>query len=196
MEENLIKKIYTAKGRKFDFNPNIKIYNLGCGGQDYPGVIGVDKIKSPLAKIQHDLNTYPWPIPDNNADIVLAFHFIEHVDDLLKTFREMHRICKKGGRVIIEVPHFRYSSAYKDPTHKHFFTCKTINYFCKPNHSFTDLPFRFRLVNLSIGWPATNPYTLKYWVKKWLLKHQDLYDNLFYIFFRAKILVFELEVTK
>jgi len=201
MQKDITKEIYKPNGRKFDFDSKTRIYNLGCGRQNYPGTIGVDKVDTnllPHVKINHNLDIYPWPIPDNSADIVVAFHFIEHVGDLLKTMKEIHRITKKGGRVIVEVPHFRYSSAYKDPTHKYFFTCKTMNYFCQPNHSFMDLPFRFKLINLSIGWPATNPWTLKYWIKKWMTKrkNQDLYDNLLYLFFRANILVFELEVEK
>ncbi len=199
MNENLAEKIYTPKGRQFNLGPSLKIYNLGCGKQNYPGTIGVDKVatdKLPHVKINHDLDKFPWPIPDNDADVVVAFHFIEHVDDLFRTMQEIHRISKNGARVIIEVPHFRYSSAFKDPTHKHFFTCKTMNYFCKPNHSFMYLPIRFKLKYLSIGWPATNRYSIKYWFKRWLLKHQDLYDNLIYIFVRTNILVFELEVEK
>lgn len=199
--QNILNKIYKKNGRNFDFGSNLKIYNLGCGKQDYPGVIGVDKVDPsllPHVKINHNLDVYPWPIKDNEADVVVAFHFIEHVDDLTKTMAEIHRITKNGGRVIIEVPHFRYSSAFKDPTHKHFFTCKTMNYFCRPNHSFMDLPFRFNLVNLSIGWPANNPWTIKYWVKKWMTKrkNQDFYDNFLYFFFQTNILIFELEVVK
>lgn len=194
-------KIYRPTGRNFDFAPGKKIYNLGCGKQNYPNTIGVDKVDNeilPNVKINHDLNIFPWPIADNSVDIVVAFHFLEHVDDLFKTIQEMHRISKNGSKIIIEVPHFRYSSAFKDPTHKHFFTCKTINYFCKENHSFTNLPFQINLTDLSIGWPTTNKFSLKYWVKKWLekRKNQDLYDNIFYFFIQSNILVFELDVKK
>lgn len=196
MTQNLMHQIYTPRGRKIRFDKNVVIYNLGCGSQNYPGTIGVDKISLPHIQIQHDLNIFPWPIEDNSADIVISFHFLEHVDDLFQTFKEIHRICKNNGRVIIEVPHFRYSSAFKDPTHKHFFTTKTVNYFCKLNHTYTELPFRFKLVDISMGWPATNPWHPKYWVKQWLKKHLDLYDNLFYLFFQANILVFELKVEK
>lgn len=199
MQKSIIDKIYLPSGRNINFDGTKKIYNLGCGKQNFPGTIGVDWIKADHIKINHDLNMTPWPIENNSADIVLAFQFMEHTKDLFGTFNEIYRICKNGSRVIIEVPHFRYSSAFKDPTHIHYFTCKTINYFLKPNHTYTELPFRFKLVKLSIGWPANNPWTLKYWIKKWITKspkNLEMYDNLFYIFLRIKFLVFELEVQK
>ena len=195
-KETYTEKIYTKHGRRFNFDPSLKIYNLGCGKQDFPGVIGVDKINLPHIKIQHDLNIFPWPIADKSADLVVAFHFIEHVDDLFRVIQEIHRITKPGGRIIIEVPHFRYSSAYKDPTHQHFFTTKTMRYFCRPNHTYTELPFKLKEVGLSIGYPVRNRWTPKYWLKKWLLKHLDWYDNVFYFFAQANILVFELEAEK
>jgi SAM-dependent methyltransferase len=199
MKKSLIKEMYQPQGRIIKFDDNSRVYNLGCGMQNFPGTIGVDQIDAPHIKIKHDLNIYPWPIETNSADVVLAFHFMEHVGDLFKAFNEIYRISKNGTRVIIEVPHFRYSSAFKDPTHVHFFTCKTINYFLKPNHTYTELPFKFKLVNFSIGYPANNPWTIKYWIKKWLSekpKNQEMYDNFYYFFIRAKFLVWELEVEK
>jgi SAM-dependent methyltransferase len=199
MPKSLTEQIYPPEGRIVKFDETMRVYNLGCGKQNFSGTIGVDKLNSPHIAISHDLDKYPWPIEDSSADAVLAFHFMEHVGDLFKAFNEIYRISKNGARVLIEVPHFRYSSAFKDPTHVHFFTAKTIYYFLKPNHTYTELPFRFKLVNLSIGYPANNPWTLKYWIKKWLTskpKHIEMYDNLYYIFFRAKFLVFELEVEK
>lgn len=199
MDNGLIRKFYQPQGRKVEFDGTTTVYNLGCGSQDFPGTTGVDWLDAPHIKIKHDLNQYPWPIPDSSADAVLAFHVMEHISDLFKTFNEIYRISKNGAHVLIEVPHFRYSSAFKDPTHIHFWTCKTINYFLKPNHTFTELPFRFKLFDMSIGYPANNPWTAKYWVKKWLTsspKNQENYDNLYYLFIRAKFLVFELEVIK
>lgn len=196
MQKSFINQMYRPEGRIVGFDNNLRVYNLGCGKQNFPGTIGVDMINADHIAIKDDLNVYPWPIKDNSADIVLAFHFMEHVGDLFRAFQEIYRISKNGARIVIEVPHFRYSSAFKDPTHIHFFTCKTFNYFLKPNHTYPELPFRFKLVNFSIGYPQHNPWTLRYWVKKWLLKHQELYDNLLYIIFRARFLVIELEVEK
>ncbi len=193
---SIIDKIYHSTGRKVAFDGKTTVYNLGAGRQDYPGVTAVDWIDSPNVTIKHDLNVFPWPIPDNSGDTILTFHFLEHVDDLFKTFEEVYRISKNGTRILIEVPHFRSSSAYKDPTHQNFFTAKTINYFCKENHTYTHLPFKFKLVDFYFGWPPNKDNKLKRWFKKWLNKHKDLYDNVLYFFLQAKILVMELEVEK
>ncbi len=195
-ETNLIDRIYRPTGRHIDFDPELKVYNLGCGKQYYPNVIGVDWDDAKTIDIRHNLDLTPWPIADNSADILLAFHFIEHTTDLFPIFQEMHRIGKNGCRVIIEVPHFRSSSAFKDPTHKHFFTAKTIQYFCRNNHTYTNLPFKFKLVDMSIGWPAPKSSRLKHWFKQWLNRHLDFYDNRLYLLFAAKILVVELEIVK
>lgn len=196
INNNIIEQIYQPNGRQIKFDGNLRVYNLGCGKQHYPGVIGVDWDEAKTIDIKHNLDVCPWPIPDNSADVILAFHFIEHTSNLLDIFKEMWRISKNGSRIIIEVPHFRSSSAYKDPTHKNFFTCKTINYFCKNNHTYTNLPIKLKLIDLSIGWPAVKCFFLKRWFKNWLKKHQDLYDNRLYMLFPVKILVFELEVVK
>ncbi len=197
MIQNLIKQIYQPTGRKVEFNGKSTVYNLGSGKQDFPGVTAVDWVDSPNVKIKHDLDVFPWPIPDNSADAILAFHYIEHTNELFKVFNEINRIGKNGCKVLIEVPHFRASSAFKDPTHKHFFTAKTIQYFCRNNHTYTDLPFKFKLVDISIGWPADNSKNpIKKWIKKWLKSHLDFYDNFLYMFLHSKILVVELEIIK
>lgn len=193
---NIINQIYQPTGRRINFTNGEKVYNLGCGKQSYPGVIGIDQVNLGSVNINHDLEVHPWPIPDNDADIVLTFHTLEHLKDLLGTFEEIYRICKPGARVIIEIPHFRSSAAFQDPTHIRYFTCRTINYFCSPNHTYIDLPIKFKLIDLSIGWPAPKYRPVRYFLKKWLKNHNKLYDNLLYILFPAKILVIELEAVK
>jgi predicted SAM-dependent methyltransferase len=38
--------------------------NLGCGPNENPGYIGVDKVKLPTVDIVHDLDVYPYPFAD------------------------------------------------------------------------------------------------------------------------------------
>lgn len=42
---------------------------------------------------------------------------------------EVWRILKSDGRVEIIVPSYKSKSAYVDPTHRHFFTERTMNWF-------------------------------------------------------------------
>jgi hypothetical protein len=42
---------------------------------------------------------------------------------------ELHRICKKDAVIEIRVPHFASLGAFKDPTHKIFFSYYSFDYF-------------------------------------------------------------------
>lgn len=46
------------------------------------------------------------PVPDESFDLVLATDIIEHVDDDLKALKELQRVLKKSGRIVITVPAF------------------------------------------------------------------------------------------
>lgn len=46
------------------------------------------------------------PFPDESFDLVLATDIIEHVDDDLRALKELQRVLKKSGRIVITVPTF------------------------------------------------------------------------------------------
>lgn len=194
----LANKIYTNSGRTIDFGANKKVINLGCGGQRYPHVIGIDRISGSAADIVHDLNVFPWPIDDNGIDVVLAFQFLEHVDDIPRLMEEIYRITKNGARTIIEVPYFRSVGAFQDPTHKHFFTTKTMDYFCsnRSHNKFHYADVDFELKDFWIGWPAQSKNPLARVFKKFIKKYYNFYDSYLSYVLPARILVFELETRK
>jgi SAM-dependent methyltransferase len=43
-------------------------------------------------------------IDDDSFDVVAAFHTVEHLRDPLGTLREVHRVLRPGGLLVIEVP--------------------------------------------------------------------------------------------
>lgn len=47
------------------------------------------------------------PYPDNSFDLVLATDVIEHVDDDAGALREIRRVLRPGGHVIVTVPAFQ-----------------------------------------------------------------------------------------
>ena len=113
----------------------MKRINIGCGNRYMKGWVNLDiddkdiygdKIK---VDIKHNLEKFPWPFKDNEFDEVLIRHTLEHLDDIFKVMKELTRITKNGGIIIIVVPHFSCYLAYRDPTHKHFFSYQSINYF-------------------------------------------------------------------
>ena len=109
---------------------------MGCGRDIRPGFVNADS--KPLAGVDVvcDFSRFPWPFIDNVFDEVVAIHVIEHLPNTLRVMEELHRITAPGARTAIEVPHYKHSSAYKDPTHVRFFTEESFDYFGKDEHSY------------------------------------------------------------
>lgn len=59
------------------------------------------------------------PYPDGSFDLVLATDIIEHVDDDSAALREIRRVLKSDGRVIITVPAFQSLWGVQDEIGQH-----------------------------------------------------------------------------
>jgi len=103
--------------------------NIGWEQDKTPDSIGVDITKTKGVDVLADVQYLPFKT--SIADKIVCCQLLEHVDNLIMTMEEMHRVLKPKGRAIIEVPHVRGLDAFRDPTHKHFFTIGTMNYFSK-----------------------------------------------------------------
>jgi len=66
--------------------------NLGCGVKRREDAVNLDISREVGADVVHDLNVVPWPFPDGAFDNVYAFDVLEHVDDVVKTLEELHRV--------------------------------------------------------------------------------------------------------
>jgi len=108
----------------------VKKLHLGCGNDIKKGWVNLDYMKLEGVDVVCDLNKFPWPFKDNEFDVVYTSHLLEHVKDLIKTMKEIHRICKNNAEIIIRVPHFSCGVTYRDPTHKRGFSYFTMDYFC------------------------------------------------------------------
>ena len=53
------------------------------------------------------------PFPDNYFDIVLASHVLEHVEDDRKAMREVHRILKPDGILLLTTPYETWEQELK-----------------------------------------------------------------------------------
>ena len=105
------------------------VLNLGCGAKHRPDAVNLDVTPNSDPDVVHDLNVRPWPFPDGRFDRVVAFDVVEHLDDVLATMEEIHRVCRPGARVEITVPHFSCANAFTDPTHRHYFAQQSFHYF-------------------------------------------------------------------
>lgn len=105
------------------------ILDLGCGNKKRPGAIGVDFNDRTQADVVHNLNEFPYPFETGTVDEVYLDNCLEHLADVMAVMEEMYRLVKPGGLVKVIVPYFRSKWAFIDPTHTHFFTVDSFNYF-------------------------------------------------------------------
>ncbi len=111
----------------------MRILDLGCGNKKRTGAVGIDINPVTSADVVHDLNIFPYPLPDSSFDEIYVDNVLEHLDDVVKVMEEIHRISKPNGVVKIITPYFRARWAFIDPTHKHFFSIDSFSYF-DPGH--------------------------------------------------------------
>jgi SAM-dependent methyltransferase len=193
-------RIYSPKGFvKEDILNGSRTLDVGCGSKKLPGATGIDMLALPGVDIVHNLESFPWPIADNSYDLVFANHFLEHVSDVPRTIGEMHRILSPRGRVVIQVPYFRSTDAFGDPTHQRFFTARSLDYFIQDAgrfERFSYTPFSFSRIGFWYAWPheSKNPITKMF--KRWIASHPDTYDQYVSLLIPLECLTWELEAIK
>ncbi len=95
--------------------------NLGCGTRKLANYLNVDKMAACAPDAVVDIERLPWPWPDGSVEEVMMSHVLEHVgrdtDSYLGIIRELWRVCRRGARIHIAVPHPRHNHFLDDPTH-------------------------------------------------------------------------------
>ncbi len=128
--------------------------NLACGKDIKKGYVNLDIVKLDGVDIVHDINEFPWPFKENTFDEIYCSHILEHVNDLIKTMKEIKRIGKNKGEITIRVPHFSCGVSYRDPTHKRLFSYFTFDYFTE-NYFYKDMP-KFKIKNKRLNFTRDN----------------------------------------
>jgi len=109
----------------------MKKLNFGCGKDIKRGHVNVDIDKSLGADKAFDFNTFPYPLKDNEFNEIYADNILEHLDNIPKTMKELHRITKPNGFIRIIVPYYNCYGAHNDVTHKHYFSYLSFEPFYK-----------------------------------------------------------------
>lgn len=111
--------------------------NLGCGNDYREGFVNVDSGMC-RCDVSHDLFMFPWPLPDNEAGVVVIKHLMEHVpkDKFISFMRELYRVSEPSATIIIESPYALSDNFMTDPTHTMPITVRTFDFFdeTKPLH--------------------------------------------------------------
>lgn len=79
--------------------------NLGCGQFPKPGYINLDIDPNTHADIIHDLAIIPYPFADEAFDLIEMDHILEHLEHTYAVIKELERILRPNGKLIIRVPH-------------------------------------------------------------------------------------------
>ena len=151
--------------------------NMGCGKDIKKGFVNIDSVKLPGVDKVVDLNKFPYPFESNSFDTILCYNVLEHLGDLTRVMKECYRILKPKGTLLIKVPHFTYSGAFTDPTHKHFFSFNTFDYFVKGESDFNYyFDFNFSKINKKIS------FGKKFAVWNWIIEplaniFPSIYEN-------------------
>lgn len=109
--------------------------NLGCGSSRKDGYVNVDREAVLAPDLVVDLESFPWPWPDDSVDEVLMHHVLEHLGRDTATYlgivRELYRVCRHDARLRIVVPHPRHDLFLNDPTHVRPVTPESLELFSK-----------------------------------------------------------------
>lgn len=182
---------------------NQKILDVGCGTNKTEGAVGLDYNPRTGADVIHDLGEFPYPFGDDEFDLIVSNHVVEHVPDVMKFVTELHRITRPKGLIRFVTPHYTNPDWSSDPTHRNHINSYTFDTFSPEKRNFefyteANLAINRRyvtllnlwkylgiqlLVNSDHSWPALR-FLRKFW------EHYLCY------IIRGKEIQFEFEVIK
>lgn len=94
------------------------------------------------------------PLEDNSVGVINASHVIEHLEDPIKTMKEIHRVLAHGGWAFIEVPSTDGRGAWQDPTHVSYWNENSFWYYTKQSHAqfIRNKDIKFSCLRLETNW--------------------------------------------
>ena len=166
-----------------------------CGKDKYEGAIGIDKNPQSSADVRHDLDVFPYPFGENEFDAIICINAIEHLKDIIGTMKELHRISKPGGRIFISTAHFSDAGAYIDPTHLHYLSARSFDYFIEGTSLHKEYGFysecRFKLIDRRLSL-----HRLFAFLEGPANRHVAFYEEVLCYFIRGRGIYLELEAIK
>ena len=121
----------------------MKKLNAGCGQDILPGYVNMDQLKMKGVDVVGSLDKR-LPFKDNTFDEIRCISVLEHVKDVSVTMKEFYRILKKGGKLVLNIPHFTSTNIPSDPTHLRGFSYHTMDFYCGKSFYYD---FKFKLLS-------------------------------------------------
>lgn len=170
--------------------------DIGCGRNKRAGAIGVDRNPATVADVLADIDRADLPFRENSFGHVSLVHVIEHVESVIRTMEEAHRVLRPGGTLLVETPHYSDASSFADPTHRWHLNSFSFRYFTEPGGFDYYSRSRFKQVRIQVKL-----------LRFWRLLGFELAVNRsrafrrfweYYLCFaiRGKVLIFEFEALK
>ncbi len=178
-------------------NTKPKTLHLGCGPNKKPNSLGLDSNKNVKPDVVHNLDKYPYPFGNNQFDTIIAENIVEHIENIPRFMEEIHRICSHKAKVLITTGHFSGIDPFPDPTHKHFFTSRTFDYFI-PKTDLYELQYskaQFKKNKVILGPQNSKNFILRL-ILTLINKYQVIYEKRFAFIFPVGVIYYELEVVK
>ena len=108
----LLNRLYPERGRLLEIGSSLG-YLLDVFRKDGWDVLGVEPFYQCCRYSREELGSRSrtpfWKAPScpmSHSTVVLLNHVIEHIDDPLRTLREVNRVLKPGGHFVIETPRY------------------------------------------------------------------------------------------
>jgi 2-polyprenyl-3-methyl-5-hydroxy-6-metoxy-1,4-benzoquinol methylase len=116
-DEAIYAAVANALGRR---GARGRVVDVGCGagrlreflGPVIDSYLGVDAIQydglpAGISFMRADLNRDPIPVPDRSADVTISVETIEHLENPRAFVRELVRITRPGGWIVVTTPNQR-----------------------------------------------------------------------------------------
>ena len=166
------RRMYTREELKAMSRKDNVAIDLGCGSRKKSGLIGIDRHTAEGVDIVSDLEN-GIPLENDSVDKIYATYFLEHAGNLIFVFQEMYRVLVDGGVVELLVPYYNSINAFKDPTHRNFFTEDTFRYFSRDkwygsdygiNTDFSVVDIKYHYSRLVPSWMPFKAYLRRHFM--------------------------------
>ena len=127
----LLKSLLSRKG----IQKNCPLVDIGCGVGSNLGflqslgfiAIGMDSEIYSLSLAKRRLTAIPLingdllrlPFKTNSVELIIATDILEHLQDDIRGIKEIHRVLKQEGKVVLTVPAFKFLWGIQDDVGKH-----------------------------------------------------------------------------